>query len=159
MRTLTLAAVAVAALGSSAFAIDIPVNSGTFETSPPANDAFGLISGWNNVVPGSGDIPVPGDGRHTGVFTSYAGFTGTNGSRMAFLSNQGTGQVLMRSALPTQVFRMYYVQFDYMFLTDMATTTSVAAAPLRKPRRFSAALGTRMSLSVIVFEASRMLVP
>lgn len=124
MRTLTLAAVAVAALGSSAFAIDIPVTSGSFEASPPADNAFGLISGWNNVS--TSDIPVPGDGRHTGVFTSYAGFSPTDGNRMAFLSNQGTGQVLMRSVMPTQVFRMYYVQFDYLYLTTAPTTTALA---------------------------------
>ena len=111
---------AVGATSASAFAIDIPLANGSFDTGTPASNTFGLISNWTFNA-----LPVAAN--QLGVFTSYAGFTPSNGPRMALLSNQGVGTVQLRQALPIQLLRMPYLSFQYIYLTTDPTSTADAS--------------------------------
>ena len=117
------AAVTVAALGvtsASAFALDIPLANGSFDTGSPGSNTFGLVSNWtfNTLVPAANQV---------GVFTSYAGFVPSNGPRMALLSNQGVGTVQLRQITPIALQKMSYLAFNYMYLTTDSTATSDAS--------------------------------
>lgn len=122
-KQLLSASVFVAALGAtsaSAFAIDIPLANGSFDTGTPGSNTFGLISNW-----GFNALPVAAN--QLGVFTTYAGFSPSNGPRMALLSNQGVGTVQLRQLLPIQLLRMPYLSFQYVYLTTDPTTTAQAS--------------------------------
>lgn len=116
---LAVAACALAGLAAPAFAIDIPLPNGGFDTGSPASNTFGLISNWTVQS-------VPTSGFQSSVWTSYAGFAPTNGTRMALLTNANTVFVQMKNATPMELLGMPYFNFHYVFLTQDPASTVLA---------------------------------
>jgi hypothetical protein len=119
MLKTALAAVAVAALAGPAFAIDLLLPNGSFETASSVN-AFGAITSWTTTS-------NPNSTVASGVFTSYAGFTPSNGSNMAVLTNSGSTVMQIVTSSPMQLLGQPFLNFNFAFLTTDATSTALAS--------------------------------
>lgn len=118
-RTL-LASLVVAALGSSALAYEIPLNNGGFQTSPPSTNSFGFFPSWTTQT---GNV---GSGNYSGAFSTYAGYSPSEGNRMALIANQGLSFVSLRQATPVALINNFYYNFSYAYLTTDALGTASA---------------------------------
>jgi hypothetical protein len=116
---LAVSAVVLAGLAAPAFAIDIPLPNGGFDTGSPASNTFGLITNWTVQS-------VPTSGFASSVWTSYAGFVPNNGTRMALISNRDTVFVQMSNATPIELQGMPQFNFWMVYLTTDPTSTALA---------------------------------
>lgn len=116
-----LAACVVAALSVPAFAVDIPLANGSFDTGTPATNTFGFFTSWTT------QVGNPGPGNYSGAFSTYAGITPTDGARMALISNQGLSFVSLQQAVPIALLNMPFFTFNYVYLTTDPANTALSA--------------------------------
>ena len=129
MNRFALSALAVAAsiaagslaTGSNAYAYDIPLANGGFETSPPSTNSFGFFPNWTTQTGNTGS------GNYSGAFSSYAGYTASEGTRMALIANQGLSFVSLRQATPVALVNNFYYNFSYAYLTTDAIGTPTSS--------------------------------
>lgn len=119
-----LAVAALAAFAAPAFAIEIPLPNGSFEVGAPTSNNFGFVTNWTTQS-------LPSNALASGVFTTYAGFSPSQGARMALITNANTGGGIqitnfIVNANPIQLFDFPYLNFHFAFLTTDATSTALA---------------------------------
>ena len=112
----TLAAAVILAASAPAFAVDIPLPNGSFETTS-ANNQFGVtVTSWTQSY--LADLETQGIlfSQTTGAFSTFAGSAAPNGTRMVVLNNLGAGTAVLTSSV-INLTNQFYINGSYSYLT------------------------------------------
>jgi hypothetical protein len=117
---LAAAAVIVACTSASAFAIDIPVSNGSFETTTGTLNTFtgpNTIAGWTHTFLQTDANSNFVSDDSLGVFTTFGGLGPTNGSQFVVINNTGAGSVVLTTPL-IDLQRQFVINGNFSYFTN-----------------------------------------